>query len=87
MSDNSRFASTDTNYTSNLLLTKKDLCVMYGLINHQGRCNYVALYNHVLTDEVIQQIGGRAETIRCRGKRMFSAVETAKLKKVLMLEQ
>jgi hypothetical protein len=85
MSDNSSFASTDTNSTPKLL-TKKELCVMYGLINSQGRCNYVALYNHVLTDDVIMKIGGRPETIRCRGKRMFSAVETVKLKRALMLD-
>lgn len=70
---------------TNHLLSKKDLCCYYNLINPQGNCNYDALYNLVLTDEVIQQMGLTVEQVRCRGKKIFTATETLRLKDILRI--
>lgn len=70
---------------TNHLLSKKDLCVYYNLIDPKGICNYKALYNLVLTKSVIAQTGMKENEVRCRGKKIFTATETLAIKAVLKI--
>lgn len=82
MSQNNRTEAAQAQ-TTNFLLTKKELCVIFGLVSPAGRCNYPRLYTHVLTPDVLIQMGVSIEVIRSPKKRMFTAVESAHLRRIL----
>lgn len=67
------------------LITKKSLCVYFGLVNARGRMNYHRLYLRVLTPEVIDALGMSAEQMRHPGMKEFDAVQSATLREILKI--
>lgn len=65
------------------LITKKALCVHYGLVSARGRVNYRRLYLRVLTPEVLQALDMKPETVRNPGMKEFDAVRSARLRQIL----
>ena len=68
-----------------LIISKKWLCVHYGLQSSDGRMNYARLYRLVLNPRVISAIGMTEAEIRRKEVKEFDAVTSRLLKNVLGL--
>lgn len=67
------------------LITKKWLCIHFGLMRSGGSIYYEGLYKKVLTPEVIERMGCTPEEIRDSRLRTFNRLQTLKLIEILGL--
>ena len=60
-----------------IILSKKSLCTMFGLVSNSGKCNYPALRRLFITDEVMKDLGITEE--QYKSMRLFYAKHSEKL--------
>lgn len=69
-----------------LLISKKWLCIHFGLIGPAGKANTEALYRKVLTPDVLQAVGLSEAVVRCRTVRTFDRTTSIRIIAALGLQ-
>lgn len=68
-----------------LLISKKWLCWHFRLVHPGGKCNYPALYQWILTPDVLAAMGLSTDQVRRPEFKTFNRVQTVRLIELLAL--
>jgi hypothetical protein len=79
------FLAKTTTQQPPVILTKKWLYHYFGMCSNRGGYNKKALYNKVLTPQVLSQAGLTVQEVRCTSFRVFTRQQTVIILKELGL--